>query len=320
MNPKPLVSVVIPTYNRWPLIAEAVESVLRQEHQSVETIVVDDGSTDHTTERIEAAYPQVRVIRQSNAERGAARNRGVEAASGQYVSFLDADDMFEPWHVSQFAAHVDTHRTDAGEHAEICFSPVLSWEPDSGRLQKIPTPFVDRLGLPTATLLGAVLTLPGLFIPREAIESVGGFPEARSIARGEDWVFLARLASQYRVTLLPRPSTRLRHHPGRSINDTEATISARWASAKLLLEDGVAGKPLDEPSRRLVIGGSHRFCAACCYEAGMMQEARGELVRAVRILGLREGVPQVARLWAQTWLGSRGSRAAQRLRAVLRAG
>jgi glycosyltransferase involved in cell wall biosynthesis len=93
----PTVSVVIPTFNRRDFVAEAVASALNQTVSPQEVIVVDDGSTDGTAELLRdrfGADPRFKLIVQDNAERGAARNRGIEAASGEYVAFLDADDVW----------------------------------------------------------------------------------------------------------------------------------------------------------------------------------------------------------------------------------
>lgn len=92
------VSVVIPTYNRGHLIAEAIQSVLRQDllDCSLEIIVVDDGSVDNTQEVVAQFGKDVRYIYQDNQGVGAARNRGVEVASGEWLAFLDSDDLWLP--------------------------------------------------------------------------------------------------------------------------------------------------------------------------------------------------------------------------------
>jgi glycosyltransferase involved in cell wall biosynthesis len=92
-----LVSVIIPTHNRAALLAEAIDSVLQQTFSDFELIIVDDGSTDDTPQVV-AAYddPRIVYIRQDGQERGAARNRGVAAAHGEFITFLDDDDWFLP--------------------------------------------------------------------------------------------------------------------------------------------------------------------------------------------------------------------------------
>ncbi|NIO08830.1 MAG: glycosyltransferase, partial [Deltaproteobacteria bacterium] len=89
-------SVIIPTYNRWPMIGEAIESVLCQSFKYFELIVVDDGSTDETVEEILKFGSRVILLTQPRRGVAAARNFGVRRSSGRYLSFLDSDDLWKP--------------------------------------------------------------------------------------------------------------------------------------------------------------------------------------------------------------------------------
>jgi glycosyltransferase involved in cell wall biosynthesis len=92
----PFFSIVIPTYNRLPLLRETLESVAEQAFRDFEIIVVDDGSTDGTVEAFSGAA-QLKLIRQQNRGPGAARNAGAATAQGKYLVFLDSDDLLFPW-------------------------------------------------------------------------------------------------------------------------------------------------------------------------------------------------------------------------------
>jgi glycosyltransferase involved in cell wall biosynthesis len=92
----PLVSVIIPTYNRAHTIAETIDSVLKQTYPNVELIVVDDGSKDNTQEVLRGYGARIRNIHQENAGQMAARNRGIREARGEIISFLDSDDLWLP--------------------------------------------------------------------------------------------------------------------------------------------------------------------------------------------------------------------------------
>lgn len=87
-------SVIIPTYNRAAFVTLAVESVLRQTFKECEIIVVDDGSTDHTRESLEPYRDRIRMIHQENQGVSAARNTGIRAARGEWIAFLDSDDVW----------------------------------------------------------------------------------------------------------------------------------------------------------------------------------------------------------------------------------
>src|SRR5688572_7471549 len=91
----PLVSVIIPCYNHALYLREAIGSVEQQTYTHTEIIVVDDGSTDET-KLVVSSFPSVKYIHQHNSGLSAARNKGIEEASGQYLVFLDADDWLYP--------------------------------------------------------------------------------------------------------------------------------------------------------------------------------------------------------------------------------
>ncbi len=100
-NSRPLISVIIPTYNRAALLRRAIDSVYAQEgisgHFDVEVLVVDDGSTD-TTAEVAGAYSGLRYIRPSTTKgTSGARNVDLDAASGEYIAFLDDGDSWLPW-------------------------------------------------------------------------------------------------------------------------------------------------------------------------------------------------------------------------------
>ncbi|HNX04927.1 MAG TPA: glycosyltransferase family A protein, partial [Opitutales bacterium] len=119
----PLVSVVIPTFNRAALLVEAVDSVLAQSWRNVEAIVVDDGSTDGTQEVVAELLRgrwsggMVRFVRQANAGASAARNLGLAQAQGKYVQFLDSDDILFPDKIAVQAAILES---PAFADAEVC--------------------------------------------------------------------------------------------------------------------------------------------------------------------------------------------------------
>src|SRR5262245_59961185 len=113
--PSPLISVVVPVLDGEPYLAEALDSILAQDHRPLEVIVVDDGSKDLSAEVAESYGDPVRVLRQAKQGPADARNRGIEAAGGDYLSFLDADDRYRPGKLStQLTA------LEADPDADIC--------------------------------------------------------------------------------------------------------------------------------------------------------------------------------------------------------
>src|ERR1700760_2526444 len=108
----PFFSVVIPVFNRAGPLAQAIESVRAQTFQDFEIVVVDDGSTDDPRAAVgRFADPRIRYFRQANAGGGAARNHGIDEARGQFVAFLDSDDVFLPHHLASMHRLLeDTYR------------------------------------------------------------------------------------------------------------------------------------------------------------------------------------------------------------------
>src|SRR6266571_4199886 len=93
----PLFSIIIPTYNRASLLPHTLNSVWGQSFSDFEVIVVDDGSTDATHQLLSGYQGRLRVFPQNNRGPGAARNLGASRASGDYLAFLDSDDVWLPW-------------------------------------------------------------------------------------------------------------------------------------------------------------------------------------------------------------------------------
>jgi glycosyltransferase involved in cell wall biosynthesis len=120
--PELLVSVVIPAFNAERYIEETLRSALNQTYKSLEVIVVNDGSTDRTSDIVNdvaANDSRVRLISQGNAGVAVARNRGIEAASGQFIAMLDADDV---WHPDKIALQMDTfHRSGPSVGLVYCW-------------------------------------------------------------------------------------------------------------------------------------------------------------------------------------------------------
>ncbi|HXQ73880.1 MAG TPA: glycosyltransferase family A protein [Pyrinomonadaceae bacterium] len=109
----PLFSVIIPTFNRAEFLKQTLESVWRQTFTDYEVIVVDDGSTDETAAWLSEVASKIKPIRQENSGPGAARNKGAEHARGEYLAFLDSDDLWFPWTLETVAKLIAQHNRPA---------------------------------------------------------------------------------------------------------------------------------------------------------------------------------------------------------------
>jgi GT2 family glycosyltransferase len=207
MTDAPRFSVVIPAYNAGKTLARALDSVLTQTWPAHEIIVVDDGSSDNSREVVAAYGGRVIYLQQENAGPSAARNRGVEAASGEWIAFLDADDWYYPArlesHASMIAADPGLSFLVAGFdyrdvegkliHASIAQTPLgrrlLEQAGESGRAviegEDIGE-FISQQFSDTRCLS----------LPRKTFLALGGFPLDLRIC--EDVVFLIRLCAASR--------------------------------------------------------------------------------------------------------------------------
>jgi glycosyltransferase involved in cell wall biosynthesis len=195
----PLVSVMIGVYNTAPYLGEAIESVLAQDYEPLELIVVDDGSTDGSGD-VARSFAGVRVIRQDNAGNGAARNRAVAEASGARYAFLDADDRFTPGKLRRQNAALDA---DPG--LDMVFGHVwefLSPELDEATRAMLRPPAPEPMPWTAPNLM---------LIRRESFERVGPFTTAVRVGVTVDW--FARAAEVgLRYAILPEVVLERRLH------------------------------------------------------------------------------------------------------------
>ena len=182
----PLVSVVIPCYNQGRFLGDAVESVRGQTYGNVEVVVVDDGSTDDTAV-VAASYPDVRLVRQSNAGLSAARNAGLAASAGAFLVFLDADDRLRAGAVEAGLACFEENPASAfvwGDHVRTDVA---------GR--EIPKPGAGEVGPDRylALLRGNYIGMhAAVMYRREPLVAAGGFDATLQAA--EDYDLYLRLA------------------------------------------------------------------------------------------------------------------------------
>jgi glycosyltransferase involved in cell wall biosynthesis len=184
----PDVSIIIPSYNRLPIIKEALNSVLSQEYNGItEIIVVDDGSEDGTPECIAEQYPDVCVVSlKQNIGNYAARNQGLKVARGQHIAFLDSDDLWRPNYLQvQLEALTDHPRSIALSGFEI-------WDARSGKRETYsPKPDLDKHLSPMHQMLlyarHYLASGPSaLVFPRSVFDEIGFFNERHRVGADVD--------------------------------------------------------------------------------------------------------------------------------------
>jgi len=206
----PLVSVVIPVYISERFLRESLESVFAQTFQDYEVVCVDDGSTDGSCALLKQYGARVRVIQQANAGQSAARNAGVQEATGAFVAFLDQDDR---WYPSKLAQQVSVLNAEPDVALVHCNYDRLDGD---GRVLVAGAALAEQasaLASPLGRLIGEALVFPSaMLLRRDVFQRVGGFdPELRGF---EDFDLIARLKQQGRFVLLNESGMAYRLHAG----------------------------------------------------------------------------------------------------------
>jgi glycosyltransferase involved in cell wall biosynthesis len=203
----PRISVVIPAFNAAPFIGDTLASVLGQTITELEVIVVDDGSTDGTRQRIDGADDRVRLLHQDRGGAARARNLGVGQARGEWIAFLDADDLWTPDKLERQldlaaetgSAFVFADRINIGERGPL------------PELQSTIQPLRDG-DIYEVLLRGNFITTSSVVLRREVFERVGGFCEDPILPPAEDWDLWLRVAHDHRAAACRLPVVKYRHH------------------------------------------------------------------------------------------------------------
>ena len=212
----PLVSVVIPAYNCERFIGEAVESALSQDYPNKEVIVVDDGSEDATLSEIQRFGQNISLCQQRNGGPGAARNHGARFATGEYLAFLDGDDVWLPRKLSAQVEHITANR-DIG----LVYGSWRQWHPKSDGTYPPASSFAtdfdshsietrDSGSVYPLLLLDSIVCTISVLMPRLLFEQLGGFNER--LRRGEDYELWIRVSREVQIHKLSMTTALYRMH------------------------------------------------------------------------------------------------------------
>jgi len=227
----PLISVIIPTYNRGWIIKEAVDSVLVQDYVNFELIVVDDGSTDNTHDILNSYQKNFLVLRQNNKGVSAARNRGLAAASGRFIAFLDSDDFWLPQKLSR---QVDFFHSNPD--ALICQTEEI-WIRNNVRVNP-----KKRHKKPSGMIFESSLSLclvspSAVMIKRNLFEEVGLFDE--TLPACEDYDLWLRISCLHPVHLIDTPLIIKRGGHDDQLSASPGLDKFRIKAIKKVIESGM---------------------------------------------------------------------------------
>jgi len=193
----PKVSVIIPTYNRLPILKEAVDSVLAQEFEDMELIIVDDGSTDGTAEEMKRYGGRVKLIQHSqNKGVSAARNKGILHARGKYIAFLDSDDL---WVKGKLKIQVSF--LDDNPHYPICYTDEI-WIRRGKRVNPMLKHAKYSGWIFEKCLPLCIISPSSVMMKRTLFSKVGLFDEALLVC--EDYDFWLRVSARFPIFFISR--------------------------------------------------------------------------------------------------------------------
>lgn len=267
----PKVSVIIPTYNCAHYLGQAIESAMSQTFRDFEIIVLDDGSTDNTSEVIRQYGDDIKYIRQANRGLPAARNRAIESSSGEFVALLDADDWWEPTKLSE-----QVPLLEADPEAGLAYTD-LRVVYDDGTV--IPS-FLSSRPLAASGYVFDRLLLSGFILPstvlmrRTCFEQAGRFDE--SMRSHEDVDLWLRICQKWKVVLVPDALTHRRQGAANMTSDSDlrTRYGVIFFEKALKLPDLTAGQR-DSIVRRLAE--AYFLRGSFLFANGKMKECRQAL-------------------------------------------
>ena len=300
-----LVTVVIPAYNCEPWVAEAIDSALAQDHANVEVVVVNDGSTDGTLSVLRRYGDRIRLVDQKNAGPPAARNAGLAAARGQYIAFLDADDVWWPTKLSDQVSFLQGH-PDVG----TAVSTWEAWAPQGdGRFVRPAAPPPRAAGdMPRALWCGwrynellfdCELLTTCVLMRAEVVHQVGSFDTG--LWNGDDYDYWLRASRVAKLAKLERPGALYRMLPN-SVSRKPRSVNAELDVLQMALSRWGATGP---DGRTTPAGALQQRIDRLVLAHGRLHLQRGDAGVALRSFReLLHRHPARPRLWLHTLLAA----------------
>ena len=296
---RPFFSVVIPTYNRADFIAATLRSVLAQTFDALEVLVVDDGSQDNTAAVVaQFTDTRLRYLPKQNEERGAARNYGLARAQGEYVIFLDSDDLFHSTHLATLRQAIEEQHRPNFIATKYDFDRNGQVAPSD--LSAVPAGrygfdfFVQGNAL--ACNICVRRTNPGLRV----------FEEDRRYAAVEDWMFMLENTQHDSVYLVDAVTLTMNDHDQRSMRADNQGLIRRLELAAGWMQQHLT---LSAEQRRRLLGRIYYLCAIHAHIDGHQTQAFRHALQAVpglpapagAALLLRCATPPAVIQWAKRW-------------------
>lgn len=211
------VSVIIPTYNCGEFIEEAIESVLNQTYKNVEVIVIDDGSTDNTFNLLNKKYSKLGLIKKTNGGPASARNLGLKHATGEFIAFLDADDLW-----SKNKIELQVKYFDRNNNYDLVYTDVQTFtKVKNNNLNKESILRCDLQGNLFSNLFWSNFIVNSSVMFRSSlIKSVGLLDESKNLIGSEDYEYWLRISMKSKIGVINKVLTYYRMHKNNLIGSS----------------------------------------------------------------------------------------------------
>lgn len=217
----PKVTVIIATYNAIAYLPNTVDSVIQQTFTDFEVLIVDDGSTDETVEWVSKLVdPRVRLISQANQGVAVARNQGIANAQGEYVAFLDADDLWEPTKLEKQVKCLEEN-----PQVGLVNTSIVNIDEQGKPLGAVNAPDVEGNVLNYIVEENLILCGSAPMVRSSCLEAVQGFDQ--KLMSAEDWDLWIRLAARYDFAVIKEPLVLYRQHLNSKSNNIERHLKHR---------------------------------------------------------------------------------------------
>ena len=271
----PKVSVIIPTYNRQGFISDTIKSVLAQTYRDFEIVVVDDGSTDNTKKELEQFGSRIKVVEQPNSERAVSRNNGVGNSSGEYIAFLDSDDL---WTQDKLENQVSL--MDSNPEVVLTYGQCLRINGHGEKVNHAKRQLRGANGNVFEDLLMRnFIASPTPLLRREHFEQTSGF-QTKYIPY-EDWEFWLRFSLLGKFQFLGRPLAYYRIHENQSVQQVQAEKIEKVTSD--LLEDSFKLKNISPLVKKDSLGLANMRFGYWYLIADKTEKAREKLKKAIKL-------------------------------------
>lgn len=279
-SPHVFFSVIIPVYNRSHLLPETIRTVISQTYPHFEILIIDDGSTENIRQVIDDKFSKdkkVKYFHKQNEERGAARNYGLNKATGDFAVFFDSDDFMKPHYLEMLNKVIE-------ENPQVNLLAAKYNYNNNGKTENHPVLQGLAEGWYDHSLFLKGNFLACNYCIRIKNHAFKYFPPGRELASMEDWLFLLINLQDNKIFIKDEICVAMRQHDERSMNNNQKVIEARWKATDWVLKN----LSLSAKEKKTLIAWSHYFCGIHEYLDYKRVASVKEAITAIKGDGLKK--------------------------------